>query len=373
MTYPFNSEQLKKLHTQIDTPALLVLQSQLKQNIQAMQDVADQFKTALRPHTKTHKSPFIAQLQLKAGTRGITVAKLSEAEVMFNAGIDDIFIANQITHPLKLKRLQELHKKARLIIGLDSEQQIALLKPFFKEADKPLNVRIEINSGLNRCGVPVNEALVRLAQAVVRQPWLNLEGIFTHAGHVYAVGNRKEVETIGRHEGALMAEAKTLLEKTGIPIRTVSVGSTPTAPFSVQNAAVTEIRPGNYVFFDAMQIALGAAALKQCSLFVLATVVSRPEPTRLVIDAGSKALHTDGAALTGHFGLPLNVSGKVVRLSEEHGILQVPESCPLNPGDPLLIIPNHACAVANLFEQYYLIDDALRIRHLPIDARGKSQ
>ncbi len=373
MTFPLNSKRLKTLHARLETPALLVWQPQLIRNIQNMQHLANQFKTALRPHTKTHKSPFIAKWQLQAGAKGITVAKLSEAEVMFQAGMDDIFIANQITHPLKLQRLRLLHQKIKLIIGLDNKRQIGLLRPFFEDADKPLAVRIEINSGLDRCGMELGDQLIDLAQRIAATSWLKLDGIFTHAGHVYGAKSRQEVETIGRQEGTIMAEAKALLEKAGIPVPSVSVGSTPTAPFSVQNPAVTEIRPGNYVFFDAMQIFLGAAKLTQCSLFVLATVISRPKATRLVIDAGSKALHTDGASLTGHFGLPVNTEGQVERLSEEHGILHVPKSCMLDIGDPLIIIPNHACAVANLFEQYYFIDKALNPQKIPIEARGRSQ
>jgi len=370
---PFTAQQLRALQAQLDTPALLIVQERLQKNILAMQALAKGSHTSLRPHTKTHKSPQIARWQLEAGAQGITVAKLSEAEVMAQAGFTNIFIANQITHPLKLKRLRSLHEKVTLIVGLDHPRQIALLRPHFENASRPLNVRIEIDSGLQRCGVPPDQTLLRLAQTVMRHKWLNLEGIFTHAGQAYAAQSREEIEQIGHEEGALMAKARALLAREGITIQTVSVGSTPTVPFSAQNNAVNEIRPGNYVFYDAMQLALGAAGAEDCSLFVLATVTSRPRAERLVVDAGSKALHTDGAALTGHFGLPLGIEGRVVRLSEEHGILQVPTDCPLQPGDPLLLLPNHACAVVNLFDAYYLVDSSLQTEYLPIEGRGKSQ
>ncbi len=370
---PFTKRELQALHAQLDTPALLIVQKRLQKNILAMQALAKRNRTSLRPHTKTHKSPQIARWQLEAGAQGITVAKLSEAEVMFQAGFTNIFIANQITHPLKLKRLRDLHDKVTLIVGLDHPRQIELLRPYFEKAPQPLNVRIEIDSGLQRCGVFPDQTLLRLAQTVMRHKWLNLEGIFTHAGQAYAAKSRQEIEQIGYEEGALMAKARELLAREGITIQTVSVGSTPTVPFSAQNNAVNEIRPGNYVFYDAMQLALGAATVKDCSLFVLATVTSRPHAERLVVDAGSKALHTDGAALTGHFGLPLGIEGRVVRLSEEHGILQVAADCPLQPGDPLLLLPNHACAVVNLFDYYYLIDPSLHAQYIPIEGRGKSQ
>ncbi len=373
MSKPFSAFQLRQLHTQIETPALLIWQPQMEKNIGAMQALADRFATALRPHTKTHKSPFLAHAQLKAGAQGITVAKVSEAEVMTARGIDDIFIANQITQKSKLKRLQALQNKVRLTVGLDHKRQIALLEPFFAQSRKPLSVRIEIDSGLKRCGVTPGDELLDLARAVSKQKFLKLEGLFTHAGHVYSARSPEEVAAIGREEGSIMAQAQALLQKAGIPVPTLSVGSTPTAPFSVQNPAVNEIRPGNYIFYDAMQIALGAARVQQVSLFVLATVVSRPAADRLVIDAGSKALHTDGSALTGHFGLPLNLQGRTVRLSEEHGILHIPPRSRVAIGDPVLLIPNHACAVVNLFDTYHLIDKDLHIQAIPIEGRGKSQ
>lgn len=373
MNFPFSPEALKELHANIETPALLVWQPNLEKNLADMQKLGDRYHTLLRPHTKTHKSPLFAQWQLRHGAKGITVAKLGEAEVMAVHGITDIFIANQITQASKLKRLRALHETIRVIIGIDHVDQIELLKPYFSDARTPLPVRIEIDSGLKRCGVTVGESLIHLAKAVTEQPFLKLDGIFTHAGHVYGAKTRAEVERIGHQEGEIMGQAKTLLQQAGISVPTVSVGSTPTAPFSVQNPAVTEIRPGNYIFYDAMQIALGAAQANRVSLFVLANVVSRPASDRLVIDAGSKALHTDGAHLTGHFGLPVNVQGKVIRLSEEHGILQIPPQSKVRIGDPVLLIPNHACAVANLFDVYHLVDASLKIEIVPVEARGKSQ
>ncbi len=369
----FDKDKLQSLHQQIDTPALIVHEGRLLANIRQMQSLADSNNSALRPHTKTHKSVYLAQLQLKAGAKGITVAKLSEAEIMFRSGVNDIFIANQITHPLKLKRLRELRQKAKVIIGLDDPRQIKLLEQAFKNEKTLLPVRIEINSGLNRCGVKADQSLVDLAKKVVKSPCLKLEGLFTHAGHVYAAKSDGEVAEIGRREGEIMTKARNLLKESGIVVNTISVGSTPTVKYSVQNPQVTEIRPGNYVFYDAMQINLGSATVDQCSLFVLSIVVSRPERNRIVIDAGSKALHTDGANMTGAFGLPFNVSGKIVRLSEEHGILEVAESCAVRIGDPVLIVPNHACAAVNLFDYYYFVDENLKIRQIAIDARGKSQ
>ncbi len=364
---------LKQRHREILTPALLISEPRMKTNLRHMQNLADANRVRLRPHTKTHKSVYLAKQQLRYGAKGITVAKLSEAETMQAQGINDLFIANQITQSLKMKRLRALHESASLIIGMDDHRQIDLLTPEFRSTQTPLQVRIEIDSGLHRCGVEVNQTFVDLAKKITDTPWMRLEGIFTHAGQVYAARSRNEVEAIGRDEGRIMEEARDRLSEAGISVTSVSVGSTPTVEFSATNPAVNEIRPGNYIFYDAMQLALGSANKEDCSLFILSTVVSQPAPDRIVIDAGSKALSTDGAVWLGGFGLPLHMPATIERVSEEHGILKLTQTFKALPGEPVLIIPNHACVTANLFSEYHLIDSRGTDRIIPVSARGKSQ
>ncbi len=369
---PFTN--LLQLHEKIETPALLVDESRLKKNIRAMQQIAQKNNVALRPHTKTHKSVFLAKMQTEEGAAGLTVAKLSEAETLIAAGFNDLFIANQITHVLKIRRLWQLVKAGhKIIVGIDHPAQINLLERECPDKRLKLAVRVEIDSGLHRCGVIPGNMLREVARRVENSAVLELEGIFTHAGHVYMAKTAEEVRKIGMAEGQIMATAAAQLKEMGLNIKTVSVGSTPTAPFAAENPAVNEIRPGNYVFYDAMQLSLHFASVENCSLFVLGTVVSRPAADRVVIDAGSKALHTDGHGVTGHFGLALNVSGKVVRVSEEHGVLQVAPDSQIAVGDPVLVLPNHACAVVNLFDQFWLISKNETPRPIAIDARGKSQ
>ena len=312
-------EKLINLHSKIDTPALLIDKVQLEQNIHTMQKMVSNYNSKLRPHTKTHKSIFIAKKQIEADACGITVAKLSEAEVMADAGIKDIFIANQITHPIKLKRLVNLHKKVDISVGLDNSAHIDMFKKYFSDSQRPLNILIEIDSGLHRCGVIVNPHLAELAKAIINTSGLRLKGIFTHAGHSYSANSYDEVKKIGDLEGKIMEEAYTLLKVNGIEIETISVGSTPTVPFSVKNQAVTEIRPGNYVFYDNIQVHLESCTTEQCSLFVLSTVISQPAGDRIVIDAGNKSLHLDkgkqGSKSIPGYGRLLNIDGEIVRLS----------------------------------------------------------
>lgn len=373
----FDENQLRNLHKNIDTPALLIIEDRMDRNILHMQTLADENYSWLRPHIKTHKSVDIAQRQITLGAPGITTAKLSEAEIMFESGINDIFIANQITHPLKINRLKMLHAQCRVIIGIDNEKQIALLRPAFEKTIRPLEVRIEIDSGFHRCGVREKKALLDLARKILVEPWLSLEGIFTHAGQIYSATSEESVAKIGKAEGEAAAEAHAYLHKKGIEIQTVSVGSTPSVKYAVRNDTVNEIRPGNYVFYDGIQLALGSTRAESCSLFVLATVISQPKKNNIIVDTGSKALGLDrgahSAQLISGYGTPVNIEAKIERLSEEHGILKLKKAEPVELGSPVIILPNHACAVANLFEKYYLISERSEVEILNISARTKSQ
>jgi D-serine deaminase-like pyridoxal phosphate-dependent protein len=362
-----------RLHPLIDTPALILSEEIMDNNLSAAYELSVQWQKLLRPHTKTHKSIFLAKRQLQYGAKGITVAKLSEAMVMADAGIDDIFIANQITHPLKLKKLRALHDKIRIIIGIDNKTQINLLKPFFENSRKPLEVRIEINCGQNRAGIIPEKQLIELAAYINKYPWLKLDGIYTHAGQAYGSNSIDELSKTGFAEGECAEKSFNLLKKNNIHIQTVSVGSTPTLPYSIQNKSVTEVRPGNYIFRDAMQIELNAAEVKQCALFILSTVTSHPQKDIVIIDAGSKTLTSDTTLKGDSFGIPLNLPGKIERLSEEHGIIVLDKETPVEIGMPVLIIPNHACPTANLFDNYTMINKEGNISILPVSARGKSQ
>ena len=361
------------LHDQIDTPALILYEEIMESNLLSVQNLANKWQKSLRPHTKTHKSTRLAEKQIQYGAKGITVAKLSEVEIMAASGIDNIFIANQITHPLKLKKLQKLHEKIRLIIGIDNKEQVDLLEPIFKDNKKPLEVRIEINCGQHRAGILPDNQLIELAKYIKQRPWIELDGIYTHAGQVYGSNSIDEMKNTGQEEGECSEKVFNLLKSNDINIRTVSVGSSPTLPYSIQNTFVTEVRPGNYIFHDAMQIELGAAEAEQCALFILATVTSHPQNDRVIIDAGSKALTTEKTLRGNSFGIPINIAGRIERLSEEHGVIILEKDADIKIGMPVLIIPNHACPVVNLFDNYTAIDKNNNINLLPVSARGKSQ
>jgi len=361
----------------IDTPAILIDLEVVSRNLTWMQKKADAHGVALRPHIKTHKIPELARMQTRRGARGVTVAKISEAEVMAKVGIDDIFIANQIVTDEKLRRLVALSRKVRLAVGLDSIPAARKLSETFSAAGLAIDYLIEIDSGLNRCGVLPGMDAVELFQAVETLPALKFNGIFTHAGQVYGAGSLEKIADLSILESKLMADTAKGFQNLGVLPEIVSVGSTPTMKVWQGHEGINEIRPGNYIFNDATQIALGVAKPEDCALTVLATVISRPAKQRVVLDAGSKALALDkgvhGKDTMPGFGMVLGREAMLERLSEEHGVMSVDPSEDLEIGDTVRIIPNHACTVVNLFDKAYGLKGGEVVEEFRVAARGKSQ
>lgn len=332
--------------TDLDTPAVLIDLDKLEQNIQRMAAFAQAQKINLRPHIKTHKIPQIAQMQLRAGAVGITCQKLGEAEVMAANGIDDILITYIIVGALKLERLVQLKKHARVCTVVDSEEAMAPLAAAMQQAGLQHEVMIEINTGQNRCGVLPGEPALALVQRLRKHPSLKLRGIFTHEGQAYNFTNWEERERVAMNAAEEMKRTAQLLRDHGFACEVVSVGSTPSALMIGKAAGITEVRPGNYVFYDRVQLKLGSCTEEQLAASVLATVVSRPAPDRAIIDAGNKTMCTDNAAdfnqtigvVVGHPELKFNYS------SEEHGRLTGPSGAiSLQVGERVRLFPNHVC------------------------------
>ena len=356
------------------TPYLLIDGPQLERNILRMANVARENGVALRPHVKTHKIPRIAREQLEAGAAGITVAKLSEAEVMVDGGIEDIFIAYPLVTEAKIRQAVWLGERVRLIVGVDSLEGARRLS---EAAEGPnLEVRLEVDTGLRRTGIPRDEA-VGLAGEIKSMGNLDLTGIYTYRGAVLGGSKTLELEKAGLEEGRVMVSLAEQMRERGIRIEDVSVGSTPTAEYVAKVEGVTEIRPGTYVFYDRMQARLGACSLDDCAAVVVCTVVSRPTRDLAIIDGGSKTFATDVAP--GAEPLNLEGYGHIVgypdavleRLTEEHGMLSLDEDCDLEVGDTLQIIPNHICSTVNLHDQVYLVGEDGAVEETRVAARGK--
>ena len=310
-------------------------------------------------------------MQLAAGAAGISLAKTSEAEVFAAAGFDDIFLAYPVVGLGKPERLLALSDKLRLAVGVDSVEGARNLSEAFRAARRRVDVLLKIDCGYHRIGVlPLDAG--RIARAVADLPGVTLRGIFTHAGHAYQAESPAAVAEIGRQEGEILSVIAGALSREGIPIEEVSVGSTPTARHAMPVAGVTECRPGNYVFHDGSQVALGTCAAEDCAMTILATVVSVPARDRAVVDAGSKTLSQDTLRPRpdGH-GSILGTASRLVSLSEEHGVARVKEGDSFRVGDRVRILPNHACVVSNLHDRLYGVRAGSIETEFRVAARGK--
>jgi D-serine deaminase-like pyridoxal phosphate-dependent protein len=361
----------------IETPALLVEESVLLRNIRNKQQLATRNNIYLRPHIKTHKSIYIAKLQRDAGAKGIAVAKIGEAEIFAKYGFDDIQIAYIVIGDTKIARLYELSKKIRRVsCCVDSLTGAKRLSDHFFDNRSVLDVFIKVDVGYNRTGVSTYSEILDLAIFINDLPGIRLAGLLTHAGMGYSASSLDDLMIIGNEEGMIMGKYAEKLRKAGIEIDEVSAGSTPTSGYLAQSRQITELRCGNYVFHDMIQVSIGSCSITDCALTVLATVISKPSKNRVVIDAGSKALNLDRGIndkerLSG-YGHIIGKEAVLERLSEEHGVIYH-DGQRFEIGEQIRIIPNHACTVTNLFDQFHLVDGKNVIKVIDIEARGKSQ
>ncbi|MCL4516291.1 MAG: alanine racemase [Firmicutes bacterium] len=388
----------------LDTPAAIVDYGVLVRNIARMSERARQTGVKLRPHTKTHKSPAIAHLQLRHGASGITVAKLGEAEVMAQAGIDDILVAYPLVGEEKIRRLLNLRRwVSRVACTVDSVEAARALSAAALENDpqlpEPIEVYVEVDVGLHRVGQAAGEAAVEFAKEIAPLPGIHIRGLLTHAGQAHAAANDGELRSIAQTEVVLMAETARMIRDAGIAIEEISIGSTPTMSVFEDAGGTTEIRPGTYVFNDTDLVGLGVAGVADCALTVLATVISKPEEDRLVLDSGSKTLSSEKPGdprIPGHGIIKGFPDLYLERLNEEHGMVrvqpgvtaqwQVREAGMMAPseaerkrktpripriGEKVEIIPNHACVVTNLFDRFLVVQGDEVIAEWDIPGRGK--
>jgi D-serine deaminase-like pyridoxal phosphate-dependent protein len=357
---------------ELETPALVIDLDVLEANLAEMAAVAARAGVGLRPHTKTHKSPEIARLQLAAGAAGITCAKLGEAEVMADAGLDDLLVAYPLVGQDKLRRLGGLLERARVRVSLDSVEVAEGLGRLGGQLGRPVEVLVEVDTGLHRLGRPPGPPTAELVGLIARVPGVAVAGLLTHAGHAYRATTPQELRRLAEREALDLVETAALCRRQGIELAELSVGSTPTARAGAFVDGVTEIRPGTYALNDATMMRLGVATEATTAARVLATVVARPTTERFVLDAGSKCLTTDNMGtvpdwlvVAGRPGLHLDF------LSEEHGVGHLDGGERLGIGDRVQVIPSHACGCVNLFDLAYGVRGGRVERELPIAGRGR--
>ena len=347
-----------------------------------MQSTADAHGLRLRPHAKTHKCPDLARVQIGRGAVGICCAKLGEAEVFAEAGIADIRLPYPL-HPANADRVLRLLDRTHLSFIVDHMNVARGWSHAITGANATVDVLVKVDVGFHRCGIdPRAPGAAEFVRQVAELPGLNFRGLLSHAGHAYGASSESEAAAFAATEAQLLNALADDVRGKGVPVEEVSVGATPTARFSAQQKGLTELRPGNYIYFDRTQVALGSATWDDCALTVLARVVGRPAADRVILDCGSKTLTTDRARGFGSnagYGVVFRSLNQtepdealsVERLSEEHATVRVTRGdSTLEPGDLVRVAPNHSCVVSNLVDSVWLVNDTEVVDRLEIAARG---
>jgi D-serine deaminase-like pyridoxal phosphate-dependent protein len=346
----------------LPTPALLLDLDVVERNLRRMAGRATALGVMLRPHVKTHKCIELAERQRSLGATGITVSTLYEARAFAAHGFDDITWA----FPVILSRLAELRELASRItlrVVADSPEAVDALGRLAADLARPLHVWLKVDCGYHRAGVdPAAPEALLLAERIARSPALIFDGILSHSGHAYHGKSREEIAAVAEEERAVMTGFAARLREAGIPVPDVSVGSTPAMMAVAHLDGVTEARPGNYVFFDFTQVALGSCRVRDCGVTVLASVVShRRGEDCCIVDAGALALSKDtgpgqtmGEIFSDYGAGTLYPDARLVALSQEHGTVQAPGD-PLPVGSRLRILPNHSCLTAACFDEYQIV------------------
>jgi D-serine deaminase-like pyridoxal phosphate-dependent protein len=361
--------------SEIDTPALVVDLEIFERNLARVADYAREHSLRLRPHTKTHKSVRLARRQIALGAAGLTVAKVSEAEIMASAEPDDLLVAYPIIGHTKLARLTQVARGTRVTVALDSSFAARQLSDAARAAQVEIGVLAEVDVGLGRVGVAPGEPLLQLAQVIEKLPHLRLAGLAFYPGHIKSVdeSGQRALSQLSDLLHGILDDFRAAGIETGI----VSGGSTPTLFHSHEIHGLTEIRPGTYVFNDLNTIRSGACALEDCAATILATVVSTARPGQMIIDGGSKTFSSDRLANTAEvtFGQIVEAPGaRFHKMNEEHGFVDLSHAeAEFSVGDRVRVIPNHICVAVNLHEKVYGVRGDTVEEVWPVDARGKLQ
>jgi D-serine deaminase-like pyridoxal phosphate-dependent protein len=344
----------------------------MRRNINRMARYAADHQLNLRPHTKTHKCIEFASMQMASGASGLTVAKLGEAVLMAGAATD-LLIAYPCADVFRATAAADLAHRATVRVAIDNVAALEALAHAARSAGSVVGILVDVDVGMHRTGTQSIDSALKLAVQVMREGGLRLDGLFCYPGHIW--------HPVADQQSPLTAVAERLqhtvdaFRRAGLNTAIISGGSTPTAFQSHLIGALTEIRPGTYIFNDMNTVAGGFCGTEDCAMNVCCTVVSDAVPDKLVIDAGTKTLTSDRnipSPDSGHghvVGLP---HAKVIRLSEEHGEIDV-SRCRHRPrvGERVAVIPNHVCPCINLQDQVWLAGDTGTLRPISVDARGR--
>ena len=336
---------------ELDTPALLLDLDCMESNLAQMAGFLRQTPAKLRPHFKNHRIPALAQKQIRAGAIGMTCARLRQAELLADHGINDILIANEIAGEGKIKQFVKLSRQADVIAAVDNEKVVADMARLSRNQNTPVNVLVDIDVGLKRCGVTTVEAALRLAQTAVEQG-LKFRGVMGYEGHLQPIVPGAEKERIVKSSMQLLADAKNRIESAGIPTPIVSCGGTGTYSTMASFPGVTEIQAGSYLLMDSWYHPY--APEFKLALSLLVTVISKTPGERVIVDAGVKAL-------SGERGMP-SVKGihglRLKALHAEHGVIEIQDATvPVGVGDKIELWVHYHDGTINLHRRAFGVRD----------------
>jgi len=352
---------------EIETPALLLDLDVLESNIAVMSRYLSELPARLRAHCKSHKTPIIAHKQIAAGSAGICVSKLGEAEVMVAGGIHDILITTEVVDLDKIRRLTSLNRHADVKVVVDDPRNVKDLSAAARAQQVELGVLVELNIGMNRCGVEPGQPALDVARQVAKARNLRFVGLQGYEGHTCYIPDFAERKRAAEKALGLLTDTVALVRRAGLDVSIVTAGGTGNWNITSRVPGVTDCQFGTYATMSTrykhVSDAFGYA------LTVLTTVLRRPAKERAVVDAGNKSL-------TFEYGLPLvkDVAGaKVVALHVEHGLLEFGDPYPdLDAGDKIELIPSCADTTINLFDRYYAVRHGRLEAIWRIEARGRS-
>lgn len=340
----------------LETPSVLIDLDRMERNIARMQERCNELGLAFRPHTKTHKIPDIARMQLEAGAVGIACQKVSEAEVFTSAGINDIQIPYNIVGAQKTARLADLALYNRVTVSADHPAVIAGLAEAARANEISIRVMVDLATDIQRTGAPLDD-VVDLAKRIDADENLHFAGLLVYPSDVIM--------------RPVIQEALARLSEAGIGVDSVSGGGSGAALHAHEVPELTELRVGTYVFNDWSSVGKGWCSLDDCAMTVLATVVSRPTPDRVILDSGSKTLAADRWDNL-HGYIVEYPQARIYQLSEEHAHCDF-AACAARPdiGERVHVIPVHTCVVTNLHDEIYGVRGETVEVVWPVAARGR--
>ena len=357
---------------EVDTPALLIDLDAFERNLQALPRLLQGRAVSLRPHSKTHKSPIIALKQMALGAVGACCQKVGEAEALVAGGVGDVLIANEVVGASKLRRLAALARQAKIAVCVDDPGNVVEIEDAAAEFDAHITVLVEIDVGANRCGVAPGQAARDLAQVVAASKHLRFDGLQAYQGAAQHIRSYEERRGAIERAAAAARDTKRMIEEAGIACPRITGAGTGSFEFEAASGLYTELQCGSYVFMDAdynrnLDAAGKAQPQFEQSLYVWATVMSRPNAQRAIVDAGLKAFATD----SGMPVVPDFSQAKFVRASDEHGRIELEGSVEgMDVGDKIRLVPGHCDPTVNLYDWYVGIRRQ-RVECLwPVAARG---